>query len=142
MMIPPLVNTLYNTSSYTVLLYIAVLDELTMCLYTQDSWTALHMAAQEGKVDLVRLLTEAQAQINIQTEVQYIHTCGIMYAYTVLVQCAYFSTGVVRHVGSTCRSHVLSLYMCIYTVLDHSRSIYRLYYSISHLQELLQLCHV
>ena len=73
-MLLPLVNTLYNTSSYTVLLYIAVLDELTMCLYTQDGWTALHWAAHEGKVDVVRLLTEAQAQINIQTEVYTLYT--------------------------------------------------------------------
>ena len=58
-----------------MLLYIAVLDELTVCLYTQDGVAALHMAAQEGKVDVVRLLTEAQAQINIQAEV---HTYTIM----------------------------------------------------------------
>ena len=62
-------NTLHNTSSYTVLLYIAVLRELTMCFCPQNGWTALHMAAQEGKVDVVRLLTEAKAHINIQTEV-------------------------------------------------------------------------
>ena len=30
---------------------------------------ALHYAAQEGKVDVVRLLIEARAQLNIQTEV-------------------------------------------------------------------------
>ena len=48
---------------------IAVLGELTVCLCSQDGWTALHMAAQEGRVDVVRLLTEAQAQVNIQTEV-------------------------------------------------------------------------
>ena len=29
------------------------------------------MAAQEGKVDVVRLLTEAKADVNIQTEVLY-----------------------------------------------------------------------
>ena len=40
-----------------------------MCLCPQDGGTALHLAAQEGKVDVVRLLTEAKAQINIQTEV-------------------------------------------------------------------------
>ena len=58
-------------SSYTVSLYIhvAVLGELTVCLCPQDGWTALHLAAREGKVDVVRLLTEAQAQVNIQTEV-------------------------------------------------------------------------
>ena len=62
-------DTLYNTSSYTVLLYIAVLGELTVCFCPQDGWTALHLAAQEGKVDVVRLLTEAKAHINIRTEV-------------------------------------------------------------------------
>ena len=59
-------DTLYNTSSYTVLL---VLGELTVCFCPQDGWTALHLAAQEGKVDVVRLLTEAKAHVNIQTEV-------------------------------------------------------------------------
>ena len=33
---------------------IAVLGELTVCLCSQDGWTALHMAAQEGRVDVVR----------------------------------------------------------------------------------------
>ena len=69
MLLLPPENTLHNTSSYTVSLYIAVLGELTVCLCPQDGWTALHLAAQEGKVDVVRLLTEAQAQVNIQTEV-------------------------------------------------------------------------
>ena len=46
-----------------------LLDEVTVCLCPQDDWTALHLAAQEGKVDVVRLLTEARAQVNIQTEV-------------------------------------------------------------------------
>ena len=32
--------------------------------------TALHMAAQEGNVEVVRLLTEAEAHVSIQTEVQ------------------------------------------------------------------------
>ena len=40
-----------------------------MCMSPQNGWTALHLAAQKGKVDVVRLLTEAQAQVNIQTEV-------------------------------------------------------------------------
>ena len=59
-----------TTHHHTVLLYTAVLGEVTVCLCPQDGWTALHLAAQEGKVDVVRLLTEAQAQINIQTEVR------------------------------------------------------------------------
>ena len=40
-----------------------------MCLCSQEGATALHLAAQEGRVDVVRLLTEAQAQVNIQDEV-------------------------------------------------------------------------
>ena len=38
-------------------------------LCPQDGWTALHLAALEGKVDVVRLLIEAEAQVNIQTKV-------------------------------------------------------------------------
>ena len=40
-----------------------------LCFCPQDGWTALHLAAQGGKVDVVRLLTEAKAHVNIQTEV-------------------------------------------------------------------------
>ena len=68
LLLPP-ENTLHNTSSYTVLLHTAVLDELTVCFCPQDGWTALHWAAQEGKVDVVRLLTEAKAHVNIQMNV-------------------------------------------------------------------------
>ena len=38
-------------------------------LNSQAGWTALHLAAQGGKVGVVRLLTEAEAQVNMQTEV-------------------------------------------------------------------------
>ena len=63
-------TTRKHTSSHTVsLLYTAVLGEVTVCLCPQNGWTALHLAAKEGKVDVVRLLTEAQALVNIQTEV-------------------------------------------------------------------------
>ena len=45
-----------------------------MFVSTQDGWTALHMAAQEGKVDVARLLvTEAQALVNIQNKVHSHH---------------------------------------------------------------------
>ena len=57
------------TQHHTVWLYTAVLGEVTVCYCPQDGWTALHLAAQEGKVDVVRLLTEAQALVNIQTQV-------------------------------------------------------------------------
>ena len=43
-----------------------------MCFCPQNGWTALHLAAQEGKVDVVRLLTEAQAQVNTQEEVCHV----------------------------------------------------------------------
>ena len=45
-----------------------------MFVSTQDGRTTLHMAAHEGKVDVVRLLlTEAQALVNIQMEVHSHH---------------------------------------------------------------------
>ena len=62
-------TTHHHTQCHCIQLYILVHVEVTVCLCPQDGWTALHMAAQEGKVDVVRLLTEAQAQVNIQTEV-------------------------------------------------------------------------
>ena len=65
LLLPP--ETHCTTHHHT--LCIAVLGELTLCFCPQDGWTALHLAAQEGKVDVVRLLTEAKAHINIQTEV-------------------------------------------------------------------------
>ena len=41
-----------------------------MFVSTQNGWAALHLAAQEGKVDVVRLLlTEAQTLVNIQNKV-------------------------------------------------------------------------
>ena len=42
----------------------------TMCMYTQGGWTALHLAAHEGNIYVMRLLVnEAQTLVNIQTEV-------------------------------------------------------------------------
>lgn len=54
---------LHNTSS------LQLKGELTVCFCSQDGWTALHLAAQEGRIDVVRLLIEAQAQVNVQSEV-------------------------------------------------------------------------
>ena len=65
LLLPP-ENTLHNLSSYTVLLYIA---EPTVCFHPQNGWTALHLAVQEGKIDVVRLLTEAKAHVDIQIKV-------------------------------------------------------------------------
>ena len=45
-----------------------------MCFCAQDGCTALHLSAHKGGVDVVRLLTEAQAQVNIQTKVKWILT--------------------------------------------------------------------
>ena len=52
----------YKVTHKNICIYIE-----TLC--PQDGWTALHLAAQEGKVDVVRLLIDAEAQVNIQTEV-------------------------------------------------------------------------
>ena len=37
--------------------------------FSQAGWTALHLASQGGKAGVVKLLTEAEAQVNLQTEV-------------------------------------------------------------------------
>ena len=60
-------TTHHHTQCHCIQLYI--LGKVTVCLCPQGGQTALHMAALEGNVDVVRLLTEAQAQVNIQTEV-------------------------------------------------------------------------
>ena len=55
------------TSLHTVTVYSST---NVVILFTQDGWTALHMAAQENKVDVVRLLlTKAKSLLNIQTKV-------------------------------------------------------------------------
>ena len=61
----------YHTQTFTVL----------GCLYPQDGFTALHLAAQKGNLDIVRLLTAAKAQINIQTEV---HTRPLIWTLSLL----------------------------------------------------------
>ena len=48
-------------------MYIATLPVLC----PKGGWTALHLAAQEGKVDVVKLLIDAEAQVNIQIKVPY-----------------------------------------------------------------------
>ena len=52
-----------------------------MCYCPQNESTALHLAAQEGKVDVVRLLTEAQALVNTRNKVctsTTLHTLCLM----------------------------------------------------------------
>ena len=46
--------------------------------YTQVGWTPLMMACFKGHIDIVRLLVQAKAQVNTQTEVkliQYSYNC-------------------------------------------------------------------
>ena len=50
--------------------------------YSQDGWTALHLASQEGHINVVRVLIEASAHVNQQTKVlQRVH-----------VECSYTSS--------------------------------------------------
>ena len=61
-----------------------------MFVSTQDGRTALHMAAQEGKVDVVRLLlTEAQTLVNIQNKVykQYLAIYNKLYSQLTITIC-------------------------------------------------------
>ena len=57
----------------TIIIWLHWVSSLNFC--TQDGKTAIHLAAQEGKVDVVRLLNEAGAQLNIETKVQYCYSC-------------------------------------------------------------------
>ena len=57
----------------------------SVCVCPQDGGTALHMAAHEGRVDVVRLLTEAKAQLDIQTEVQ--NSMQISLIIVIVVRC-------------------------------------------------------
>lgn len=59
---------------------------LTGCLFSQDDWTALHLAAHEGKISVVRLLIEAQAEVNIQTKVHSLYICHIYVMIRLLMQ--------------------------------------------------------
>ena len=52
-----------NHSSRKILYYVLSLS------HQQNGWAALHLAAQEGRADVVRLLAEAGANINFQTKV-------------------------------------------------------------------------
>ena len=52
----------------------------------QDGVTALHLAAQGGKVDVVRLLIDAQAQVNIQSEVAIYIINIIVSLYVIFIQ--------------------------------------------------------
>ena len=56
------VNALYIHCNYALVM-------AQYCFCPQNGFTALHMAAQKGKVDVVILLTEAKAHVNVQTEV-------------------------------------------------------------------------
>ena len=51
--------------SYTWLMSLTSAAKISPLSYLQDSATALHLAAQDGKADVVRLLIEAGAQMDI-----------------------------------------------------------------------------
>ena len=53
--------------SYTWLISLTSAAKISPLSYLQLGSTALHLAAQEGKADVVRLLIEAGAQLDIQT---------------------------------------------------------------------------
>ena len=60
----------------TIHMYIIlIISRLLYC--PQAGWTALHLAAQEGKVNVMRLLIEAEAQLDIETGVSC--TCILYY---------------------------------------------------------------
>ena len=73
--------------AHTVSLYTAVLGEVTVCLCPQYGWTALHLAAHAGKVYVVRLLTEAQALVNIQTKKVHTTSCLMIGLLLVYIDC-------------------------------------------------------
>ena len=63
-----LVNIQNKVRMNRATVYTAVLGEVTVS--TQDGWTALHIAVQEGRVEVVRiLLTEAQTLVTIPNKV-------------------------------------------------------------------------
>ena len=59
-----------SLTMYTHVLYHHGVIIHSMCqTYSQNGWTPLMKASIEGRVDIVRLLIEAKAQINAQDEV-------------------------------------------------------------------------
>ena len=92
-----------------------------MCYYPQEGWTALHLAAQEGKVDVVRLLTEAQALVNIQTQVctsTTLHMSCLMNdllcfnQYNTISECLclFHKEVSIVMMGVDCRAHFIHMY--------------------------------
>ena len=58
------------------MVYILIVSLLFIQLNGQ---TALHLAAAEGEVDVVRLLIEAEAEVDTQTKVNVYFLCTDMY---------------------------------------------------------------
>ena len=71
--LPPCTRTyMYSYTQYYIHFHQAAVLSAGDCVFvsTQGGWTAFHLAAQEGKVDVVRLLlTDSQTLVNIQTMV-------------------------------------------------------------------------
>ena len=88
---------------------------------SQDGWTALHLAAQEGKVDVLRLLvTEAQALVNIQTKV---YTLTPYHDYTALSSSLLHARLVFQYCVS-CAVHCgLGIRACVCSIL-HEELLY------------------
>ena len=73
------------------------------------------MAAQEGKVDVVRLLTEAGAQLNIQTKVQHWYSCMCH-----MTPCSSTSS----LAGQALSHHTHSVHMCVHLHIHMLSGIY------------------
>ena len=71
-------------------MYIATLT----ILYPKDGWTALHLAAQEGKTDVVKLLINAEVQVNINIQTEVRTQCSIEFTHTTLQRCAIIFHGI------------------------------------------------
>lgn len=50
-------------------IYCTWIGELTLCFCPQKGETALHEAASSGEIDVVRVLIEAKAKVNIESKV-------------------------------------------------------------------------
>ena len=56
---------------------VSVLNYLWLCSQIfQDGWTALMVASQEGRTDVVELLAEHNADVNAKKDVR-LHTCDM-----------------------------------------------------------------
>ena len=57
------------------------LNEVLMGFVSQNGWSPLHKASQEGHLDVVKTLLEAGAYINQADKVSSTHTCTCTYMF-------------------------------------------------------------